>query len=173
MKERGEDVCFRKSQDRTREACFLLSPLLNSLIHAATPPPFCLIQRDSISILVPSFALPINPFLPCVGGPKCPSLFRKVSENGESCSSYLYSKSRGGQTSEENEGFSKETGRLGGIGAVTPRLCTLFLRVRSSYMASGHPLALLIIYSIASWNCIRRGFWFFFSCPNCNQHGCL
>lgn len=126
MKERGEDVCFRKSQDGTREACFLLSPLLNSLIHGATPPPFCLIQRDSISILVPSFALPINPFLPCVGAPKCPSLFRKVSENGESCSSYLYSKSRGGRTAEENEGFSKETGRLGGIRAVTPRPCTLF-----------------------------------------------
>lgn len=37
---------------------------LNSLIHAATPPPFWLIQGgDSISILVPSFALPINSFL--------------------------------------------------------------------------------------------------------------
>lgn len=40
---------------------------LNSLIHAATPPPFWFIQGDSISILVPSFALPINSFLPCVG----------------------------------------------------------------------------------------------------------
>lgn len=40
---------------------------LNSLIHAATPPPFWFIQGDSISILVPSLALPINSSLPCVG----------------------------------------------------------------------------------------------------------
>lgn len=40
---------------------------LNSLIHAATPPPFWFIQGDSISILVLSLALPINSSLPCVG----------------------------------------------------------------------------------------------------------
>lgn len=53
------------------------------------------------------------------------------------------------------------------------RVSALFLRICSPCMASGHLRALLIIYSIASRNCIRRGFWFFFSCPNCNQHGCL
>ena len=39
---------------------------LNSLIHAATPPPFWFIQGNSISILDPSLALPINSSLPCV-----------------------------------------------------------------------------------------------------------
>lgn len=41
---------------------------LNSLIHAANPPLHSgSFRGDSISILVPSFALPINSFLPCVG----------------------------------------------------------------------------------------------------------
>lgn len=40
---------------------------LNSLIHAATPPPFWFIQGNSISILDPSLALPINSSLPSVG----------------------------------------------------------------------------------------------------------
>lgn len=53
------------------------------------------------------------------------------------------------------------------------RVSALFLRVRSLNMASGHLRTLLIIYSIASWNCIRRGFWFSFSSRNRNQHGCL
>lgn len=40
---------------------------LNSLIHAELPLHSGSFRGDSISILDPSFALPINSFLPCVG----------------------------------------------------------------------------------------------------------
>lgn len=57
-------------QEITRQdkgGLFSPSPFLNRFIHAATPPPFYFIQGDSISILVPSLASPINSCLPCVG----------------------------------------------------------------------------------------------------------
>lgn len=54
--------------DKTGQGRLVFSILfLNRLIHAATPPPFWFIQGDSISILVPSLAFPINSSLPCVG----------------------------------------------------------------------------------------------------------
>lgn len=113
-KKRREDVCFRKSQDRTREACFLY-PLFKQ--------PYSCCNSSSILVHSRGFNLhsgPIirfaNQFLSPLCGPlSVLFIFYKVSKNGESCSSYLYSKSQGGKISEWIEGFCNVTGRLRGI----------------------------------------------------------
>lgn len=106
MKERGEDVCSRKPQGGTREACFLLnSPhsCRNSSFQSAS---FSRLQSPFWSHHSPRQSIPFFP----VWGAKCPSLFRKVCQNGESCSSYLYSKSQGSQTSAQDERFGEGGG---------------------------------------------------------------
>lgn len=104
MKERGEDACFGKAQGGTREACFLLNSshsCCNSSFQSAS---FSRLQSPFWSHHWPRQSIPFSP----VWGAKCPSLFCKVCQNGESCSSYLYSKSQGGQTSAQDERCDEE-----------------------------------------------------------------
>lgn len=110
------------------EACFLHPSFLNSLIHGATPPSILVHSRGfnlhsrPVAAFADQFLLLLSPPSP-VWSPKCPSLFYKVHKNGEACSAYLDSKSEGGEGSEENESFCKETGRLRGMRAHGLHFC--------------------------------------------------
>lgn len=161
MKERGEDVCSRKPQGGTREACFLLnSPhsCRNSSFQSAS---FSRLQSPFWSHHSPRQSIPFSP----VWGAKCPSLFRKVCQNGESCSSYLYSKSQGGQTSAQDERFGGGggrvgggAGRLGGVGAPRCRVSPPLPCTRSSEHGTRSPTRVsLIICNIAPRHRGREG----------------
>lgn len=115
-KKKREDVCFRKSQDRTREACFLY-PLFKQPYSCCNSPSILVHSGgDSISILVPLFALPISSFFRCVGPLVSFFLFYKVSKNGDLVPLICILNSQRGKKSEKGS-FCKTAGRLKGIRA--------------------------------------------------------
>lgn len=138
-----EDVCFRKSQDRTREACFLCPLFKQPYSCCKSPLHSGSFRGDSISILVPSFALPINSFLPCVGPLVSFFLFYKVSKNGDLVPLICILNSRSSKKSEENGSFCEKTGRLKGIRA-------------SIHVSEWHLVTKMqySLYGVSRWSCL-------------------
>lgn len=126
----------------TRGGLFPSILFLNSLIHAATPPPFWFIQGDSISILVPSLALPINSSLPCVGPPSVPLYSIKFIRMGRLVLLICILNPREARDQGRMKPFAGETGRLQGIRADIMYFCTP--SIRCSCMTPGHQYVIFI-----------------------------